>query len=92
MGARGEWMAYSAEAATVVMTDRAGNPRHPTPWFTRSDEYAGLCPAPFFTEPLDVPAGAKVRFGYTVVIADGASDLGRASALAATADTEKDPS
>ncbi|GAB3604970.1 PmoA family protein [Conyzicola nivalis] len=92
MGSRGAWMAYSAEAATVVMTDRAQNPRHPTPWFARSDEYAGLCPAPFFTEPLDAPAGAKVRFGYTVVIADGPSELGRASALAATAHTEKDPS
>ncbi|WP_411700963.1 PmoA family protein [Conyzicola sp.] len=92
MGARGEWLAYSAGAATVVMTDRAQNPRHPTPWFARSDEYAGLCPAPFFSEALDVAAGEKVRFGYTVVIADGASDLGRASVLAAAIDTQKDPS
>jgi hypothetical protein len=92
MGARGEWAAYSAAAATVVMADRAGNPRHPTPWFARSDEYAGLCPAPFFSEPLDVPAGEKVRFGYSVVIADGPADSGRASVLSAIPDTEKDPS
>ena len=91
MGARGDWMAYSAEAATVVMTDHETNPRHPTPWFVRDDEYAGLCPAPFFSEALHVAPGEKVRFGYTVVVADGPSDFGRASALAARPRTAKEP-
>lgn len=81
MGSRGDWMAYSATPATVVMTDRAGNPRHPTPWFVRTDDYAGLGPAPFFSEALEVGAGEKLRFGYTVVIADGPSDTARAAAL-----------
>lgn len=84
MGSRGDWMAYSGPAATVVMTDRAGNPRHPTPFFVRTDDYAGLNPAPFFSEPLDVAAGEKIRFGYTVTIADGPSDRARATALAAS--------
>jgi hypothetical protein len=93
MGSRGDWMAYSAEAATVVMTDHPGNPRHPhTEWFVRTDEYAGLCPAPFFSEALDVGAGEKVRFAYTVVVADGASDSGRAAALAGRPLEPKDPS
>jgi len=93
MGSRGEWMAYSAEAATVVMTDHPGNPRHPdTQWFVRTEEYAGLCPAPFFSEALDVAAGEKIRFAYTVVIADGVSDPGRAFALAARSLEPKDPS
>jgi hypothetical protein len=87
MGSRGDWMAYSAEAATVVMTDAPGNPRHPVPWFVRSDDYAGLSPAPFFSDPLDVAAGEKIRFGYTVLIADGSSDRARATALAASTPT-----
>ena len=82
MGTRGDWMAYSNEAATVVMSDGSQNPQHPVPWFVRDDEYAGLCPAPFFSEALEVAAGEKIRFGYTVVIADGASDRARAAALA----------
>jgi hypothetical protein len=81
MGARGDWMAYSGGDATVVMTDHETNPRHPTPWFVRTDDYAGLCPAPFFSETMHVAPGEKLRFGYTVVVADGLSDPGRASAL-----------
>ena len=93
MGSRGAWMAYSAPAATVVMTDHPGNPRHPgSEWFVRTDEYAGLCPAPFFSAALDVAVGEKIRFGYTVVIADGAADPGRASALADQTLEPKDPS
>jgi hypothetical protein len=90
MGDRGAWMAYSADAATVVMTDHETNPRHPTPWFVRAEEYAGLCPAPFFAEELAVAPGGTVRFGYTVVIADGPSDSGRASALAGRPDSQKE--
>jgi hypothetical protein len=84
MGERGDWMAYSSAAATVVMRDGDGNPRHPVPWFVRTDDYAGLCAAPFFSEPLVVEAGEKVRFAYSVTIADGPSDRARAAGLAAT--------
>jgi hypothetical protein len=85
MGSRGDWMAYSAADATVAIVDHTGNPRHPTPWFVRTEEYAGLCPAPFFDETLVVAAGEKVRFRYSVVVADGPSDHARASALVSTA-------
>jgi hypothetical protein len=85
MGSRADWMAYSTPGATVVIVDGAANPRHPTPWFVRSEEYAGLCPAPFFAEELAVASGASVRFAYDVVIATGASDATRAAALAASA-------
>ena len=90
MGSRGDWMAYSASAATVVMTDHPGNPRHPAPFFVRADEYAGLNPAPFFSEPLEVAAGEKIRFAYTVTIADGPSDRARATALADSSNDSKD--
>jgi hypothetical protein len=82
MGSTADWMAYSTPDATVVMVDDAANPRHPTPWFVRTSEYPGLCPAPFFSTVLPVPADAGVRFRYAVVVADGGSDLERASLLA----------
>ena len=85
MGSEHAWMAYSADAATVVMIDDRAAPGHPTPWFVRTDDYAGLCPAPFFSEALEVAAGEKVRFRYSVVIADGPSDRPRAEVLAASA-------
>jgi len=91
MGSRGDWMAVSAQPATVVMADRAENPRHPTPWFVRTDDYAGLGPAPFFSAPLEVAAGEKIRLGYTVLIADGPSDQARATALAAATTDEGRP-
>lgn len=82
MGSSGDWMGYSAEAGTVLMIDHGENPRHPTPWFVRTEEYVGLCPAPFATDALVVAAGEKVRFRYSVVVANGPSDLPRATALA----------
>ena len=90
MGSQHAWMAYSAGAATVVMVDDRADPEHPTPWFVRTDDYAGLCPAPFFFEALKVAAGEKVRFRYSVVIADGPSDLARATALAESATAGQD--
>jgi len=81
MGSPGDWMAYSGPAATVVMTSHPGSPRHPAPFFVRSDDYAGLGAAPFFAEPLEVAAGEKIRFAYTVTIADAPSDRARATAL-----------
>jgi hypothetical protein len=91
MGTRGGWMAYAAADATVVIVDHPGNPRHPTPWFVRTEEYAGLCPAPFFDDALVVGAGEKVRFRYSVVVADGPSDLARATALASSTATHSTP-
>ena len=88
MGARGRWMAYSCDDATVLMADGTG--ARP-PWFVRTDDYAGLCPAPFFSEPLEIAAGEKVRFVYSVVIADGPSDPDRARTLATPTLTDKEP-
>jgi hypothetical protein len=76
-GTRAEWLAFRGKhdetgtASTVVMVDHAGNPQHPPLWFVRSEEFACICPAPFFAEELPVPAGATVRFRYAVVVADG---------------------
>src|SRR5690606_35549793 len=47
------------------------NPRHPPQWFARSEMFACLCPAPFFSEELRVEDGRTLSFRYAVVIADG---------------------
>lgn len=76
-GTRAQWLAFRGKhdatgtASTVVMVDDAGNPRHPPLWFVRSEEFACICPAPFFDEELPVPAGHTIRFRYAVVVADG---------------------
>lgn len=86
-GSRAPWMAYSAggggDGVTLVAVDDSGNVGHPTEWFVRTTEYAGLCPAPFFSTEYDLAADATLTLRYAFVIADGASDSERAASLAA---------
>lgn len=55
-GVRAEWFAFrgrhdvTGRQSTVVMVDDTDNPQHPPQWFVRSEEFACLCPAPFFSE------------------------------------------
>ncbi|NUP01981.1 MAG: PmoA family protein [Nonomuraea sp.] len=76
-GRRAEWFGFrgrhdeSGDHSTIVMVDDAANPRHPPQWFARTEEFACLCPAPFFSEELPLPDGETLRFRYAVVIADG---------------------
>jgi hypothetical protein len=89
-GRREQWMAFSGrhdgdvEAwSTVVMVDDVGNPGHPSEWFVRSQEYACLCPAPFFSSEHRLQAADTLTLRYAVVIADGQADAACAHALAA---------
>ncbi|MEU6784874.1 PmoA family protein [Nonomuraea angiospora] len=76
-GTRAEWFGFrgrhdeSGDHSTVVMVDAADNPQHPPQWFARSEDFACLCPAPFFSEEVELPDGQSLRFRYAVVIADG---------------------
>lgn len=87
-GERAAWMGFTGRhdetgaASTLVMVDHPANPRHPTQWFARSEEFPGLCPAPFFSEELPFEAGQTLRFRYAIVVADGDADPVRAAALA----------
>lgn len=87
-GTRGEWMAFSGRhdevdaSSTVLFVDDRENPRHPPQWFARSEQFAALCPAPFFSEELPFDDGATLAFRYAVVIADGATDAARGAELA----------
>ncbi|WP_205857201.1 PmoA family protein [Phytoactinopolyspora endophytica] len=76
-GTTADWMGFRGQHdgtgawSTVVMVDDASNPRHPPLWFTRSEEFACLCPAPFFNEEVHVPHTETIRFRYAVVVAAG---------------------
>ncbi|WP_206061224.1 PmoA family protein [Nonomuraea basaltis] len=76
-GTRAEWFGFrgrhdeTGDHSTVVMVDDAANPQHPPQWFARSEDFACLCPAPFFSEEVPLPDGETLRFRYAVVIADG---------------------
>lgn len=78
-GWRGEWMAFAGRhdvddaESLVLMLDSQDNPHHPPQWFARSEEFACLNPAPFFSEELDVAPGETARFRYGVGIADGSA-------------------
>ncbi len=87
-GTRAPWMGFSGRhdgsgtASTVVMIDDPANVQHPPQWFARSEEFACLCPAPFFSEEHSVEPGATLVLRYGVVIADGVGDPDRAARLA----------
>lgn len=76
-GSRHEWMGFvgrhdDVDATSIVlMVDDAANPHHPPQWFARSEEFAALNPAPFFSEEVVLPAGGAATFRYGVGIADG---------------------
>jgi hypothetical protein len=88
-GIRAPWMGFSGRhdgsggASTLVMVDDSGNVQHPPQWFARSEEFACLCPAPFFSEEHVVEPGGTLELRYGVIVADGASDPDRAARLAA---------
>ncbi|MEV4777147.1 PmoA family protein [Microbacterium sp. LWH12-1.2] len=85
-GWRGEWMAFAGRhdeedgSSLVLMLDDTMNPHHPPQWFARSEEFACLNPAPFFSEELTVAADEEVRFRYGVGFSDG--EAAKAPALA----------
>jgi hypothetical protein len=87
-GKRGVWAGFSGKhddvdgESTVVMVDAERNPQHPPHWFVRSEPFACLNPAPFFSEEFEFAAGATVAFSYAVVVADGRSDHARMARLA----------
>ncbi|MEV6343203.1 PmoA family protein [Actinoplanes sp. NPDC051851] len=96
-GSRAEWFAFTGKhdgsdrTSTVLMLDDTTNPQHPPQWFARTEEFACLNPAPFFSEEVALPHGDTLSFRYAVVVAAGdppASELadhGRAALRSATA-------
>ena len=79
-GQRHEWMAYVGRhdeedaSSVLLMLDDPGNVQHPPQWFARSEEFAALNPAPFFSEEHVVPDGGVLRLRYGIGVADGDAD------------------
>lgn len=75
-GQRHEWMGLVGrhdvidDTSLLVMVDAAGNPHHPPQWFARSEEFAALNPAPFFSDEFTIAAGETAAFRYAVGVAD----------------------
>lgn len=80
-GERGTWLAFSApdELAGVLVLDASAGDLADPPWFARSEEYAGLNPAPFFFHDTVLAPEASLVLAAAVVI--GRSDV---ASLAAT--------
>jgi len=90
-GTRAAWFAFrgrhdgTGRSSTVLIADHPANPHHPPQWFARTEEFACLNPAPFFSEELDLADGETVTFRYAVVIATGDHGDAGTAALAARA-------
>lgn len=90
-GARGPWLAFVGRhdgdggASTLVFTDRPSNPGYPNEWFVRSEVYAVVSPAPFFSTEYELAADDTLRVCYDVFLVDGALDAGAITALLAGA-------
>jgi hypothetical protein len=94
MGIRAQWLGFTgrhdetSRSSTLVFVDAPDNPGHPTQWFVRSEMFACVCPAPFFSTERPVADGEAVTLRYAVVIADGdpgpdgAADLAKAGRAA----------
>jgi methane monooxygenase PmoA-like len=88
MGIRARWLGFTGRhdetrrSSTLVFVDAPDNPGHPTQWFVRSEMFACVCPAPFFSTERPVAHGETVSLRYAVVIADGDPGLDGAAKLA----------
>ncbi|MDR1264388.1 MAG: PmoA family protein [Propionibacteriaceae bacterium] len=67
-GASGPWLAFTAprDPVSVLLVD--AQPSGPHPWFARSEEYAGLGPAPFFQAETGLAPGASLRLAAVLVV------------------------
>lgn len=102
-GASGPWLAFVApdRSAGVLMLDATASPPPAGhPWFARSEEYAGVNPAPFFYDETVLPPGDTLVLAAAVVVGtDAVADLAPTAGAALVAElraadsapTEEDP-
>lgn len=90
-GTRGPWLAFIGQhdekdaTSTVLMVDDARNAQHPPEWFTRTEPFACMGPAPFFSQEVTFAPGETLHNRYAVVLGDGDSDSARLAGLAQAA-------
>jgi hypothetical protein len=82
MGVRASWMAYTGShdghgrRSTLLIVDAPENPGHPTQWFVRTQPFACLGSAPFFSAELAAAPGEELTRRYAVVVAETDPDAG----------------
>ena len=90
-GRAAPWMGFrgthdgDGAVSTLVMVDDPRNTAHPPQWFARTEEFACLCPAPFFSHEREVQPGATMRHSYAVLVHDGGWSADQAGAAASAA-------
>jgi hypothetical protein len=78
MGQALPWLAFigmhdgNGEQSTILFIDQPSNPRYPTKWFVRNDQYPGMSSAFMFDETYTVQPGEKLTLTYRIVLACGA--------------------
>jgi hypothetical protein len=82
MGRRGTWLALAGKhdeidaSSTVTFADtRATAAADPQQWFVRSEPFACIAPAPFFSEAITVEPGESIEFEYAFSVSNG--DIGQ---------------
>jgi hypothetical protein len=86
-GTRAPWMCFTGAhdeqdgSSTVVILDDEANAQHPPQWFTRTEPFGCLGPAPFFSTEVTFGSDTTMTNRYAVVIADGTADHKQAAHL-----------
>lgn len=81
-GGTSPWVAFVQRHAGVSTTLLLVQPGPVRPWFLRSAEYPGACPALAWDAPLVVPDGGSVQVGLVAALLDTALTRDDAAALA----------
>ncbi|RZI81051.1 MAG: hypothetical protein EOO67_18910, partial [Microbacterium sp.] len=72
-GAAGPWLAFvdpSRTTGVLVVDTGLTVTAHGNPWFARSEEYAGLNPAPFFYEETTLAPGETLVLAAVIVVGE----------------------
>ncbi|GAB4084566.1 PmoA family protein [Myceligenerans cantabricum] len=92
VGGEGETLAHGSSSPWIAFVQRHGDrpttlvlaqPGTVRPWFVRSAEYPGACPALAWDAPLLVPDGGSVQVGLVAALFDAELDASAAAAVAA---------
>lgn len=91
VGGEGETLAHGSSSPWIAFVQRHGDrpttlvlaqPGTVRPWFVRSAEYPGACPALAWDAPLVVPDGGSVSTGLVAGLFDAELDAAEAAAVA----------
>jgi LacI family transcriptional regulator len=82
-GSTSPWVAFVQQQGGRSTTLLLVQPSQVRPWFLRSAEYPGACPALAWDSPLLVPDGGSVQLDLVAVLLDTALTSAAAAALAA---------